>query len=287
MAQQLTLTDGRIHVEDEGQGSVIVCVHGTPTFSYEWRHVIEALRGTHRVLALDHLGFGASERPANADYSPEAHARRFREVMRPLVPSARVTLLVHDFGGPIALDWALDHAERLERLVVVNSWMWPFDDDVLMRRRARMASGSIGRWLYRYANASLRLIMPSAYGNRRALTSALHRTYLDRFADGDSRERVLFALAQSLLGSSPFFASLWARRSSLGSVPLHLLWGMRDTAFRPSVLDRWVAAFPHAAVHRFPRAGHWPHEEEPAAFVAALRMAIDGKGRPSQMHVGG
>ena len=276
MSSEPIPADGRLHVQDVGRGPVVVCVHGTPTFHYEWRHVVAAVRDTHRVIAPDHLGFGASERPPHADYSPEAHARRFRAMMAALVPHDRVTLVVHDFGGPIALDWALDHPGQLERVIVVNSWMWPFDDDTLMRRRARIASGRIGRWLYRHANASLRLIMPSAYGNRRALTPEIHRVYLERFPDADSRERVLFALAQSLLGSSAFFASLWARRSTLTTVPMSLLWGMRDSAFQPPILERWRSTFPHARVHRFANAGHWPHEEEPAAFVAALQRAIAG-----------
>ena len=180
MSSEPIPADGRLHVQDVGRGPVVVCVHGTPTFHYEWRHVVAAVRDTHRVIAPDHLGFGASERPPHADYSPEAHARRFRAMMAALVPHDRVTLVVHDFGGPIALDWALDHPGQLERVIVVNSWMWPFDDDRLMRRRARIASGRIGRWLYRHANASLRLIMPSAYGNRRALTPEIHRVYLER-----------------------------------------------------------------------------------------------------------
>lgn len=275
MSRRLPLPDGVVHVEDAGKGPVVVCVHGTPTFSYEWRHVVAGLQATHRVVAPDHLGFGASERPVTADYAPEAHARRFREMMNELVPDGPVTLVVHDFGGPIALDWALDQPHRLARVVVVNSWMWPFDDDPLMQRRARIAGGRLGRWLYRHANASLRLIMPSAYGNRRALTPEIHRRYLDRFPDPDGRERVLFALVRSLLGSREFFASLWARREALASVPLQLLWGMRDSAFQPPMLDRWIAAFPHAAVQRFPNAGHWPHEEEPEAFLRALRGSLN------------
>ena len=90
------------------------------------------------MVALDHLGFGLSDRPADAGYAPEDHARRFRAAMAHLAPADPITLVVHDFGGPIALDWALDHAARLARVVVVNSWMWSFDDDPSMRRKAAM-----------------------------------------------------------------------------------------------------------------------------------------------------
>ena len=214
---------------------------------------------------------GCSDRPADAGYAPEDHARRFRAIIEHVAPSGQFSLVVHDFGGPIALDWALDHVDRLTRLVVVNSWMWSFENDLSMRRKAAMIRGAVGRWLYRRLNASQRLIMPSAYGDRRRLTPAIHQQYLRVFPDPDSRERVLFALAQSMLGSSAFFDGLWQRRARLASVPVHLLWGMRDSAFPPSILERWQRALPHARTTAFASAGHWPHEEEPDAFVRALQ----------------
>ena len=182
-ARWIAVPEGRLHYVDEGAGDTVVLVHGTPTWSYEWRHAIAGLRGGHRVVALDHLGFGRSDRPADAGYAPEDHARRFRAFMTHLAPSAPITLVVHDFGGPIALDWALAHVDRLARLVVVNSWMWSFDDDPSMRRKAAMIRGAVGRWLYRRLNASQRLIMPSAYGDRRRLTPAIHEQYLRRFPE--------------------------------------------------------------------------------------------------------
>jgi haloalkane dehalogenase len=264
----------RLHYVDEGTGPLVVLVHGTPTWSFEWRHVMAALVPGCRVVAVDHLGFGLSERPVDAGYRPEDHAARFRAFVDAVCPAQPLTLVVHDFGGPIALDWALDHPDRLAHLVVVNSWMWPFDDDPGMRRKARLAGGALGRWMYRRLNASLRLLMPSAYADRRRLTPAIHAQYLAVFPDAGSRERVLFALARSLLGSSAFFASLWRRRARLDAVDLHLIWGMRDSAFQPPVLERWQRAFPHARTTAIAGAGHWPHEETPGEVVAALRSTV-------------
>jgi haloalkane dehalogenase len=270
------LGDGRLHYVDVGRGPVVLLVHGTPTWSFEWRHVIAALAATHRVVALDHLGFGLSSRPAAADYSPEAHARRFHEFIERCVGTGPVALVVHDFGGPIALDWAVSHPDRVRHLTIINSWMWSFDDDPLMQRRARLVKGALGRLLYRYANASLRLIMPSAYADRSRLTRAVHAQYLRVFPDADSRERVLFALARSLLDSGPYFASLWRRRAALTAVPMSVIWGLRDSAFGPAFLARWRDAFPHAQVSALEDAGHWPHEEQPDATVDALRRALGG-----------
>ena len=270
----VALAEGRVHYVDEGSGPSMILVHGTPTWSFEWRHVIAALRDDARVLAPDHLGFGLSDRPAAAGYRPEDHARRFREWMALVVPNEPVHLVVHDYGGPIALDWALDHPGRLRSVTVLNSWLWSFADDSTMRRRGRLAGGGLGRWLYRRFNASLRLVMPSAYGDRAKLTPSIHAQYLAVFPDADSRERVLFALARALLASGSFYEGLWARRARLNGVPLQLVWGMRDSAFRPYLLERWQRTFPHAQTVEVKDAGHWPHEEEPAAVVGALRQVI-------------
>lgn len=271
--------DGTMRYVDTGDGPPVVLVHGTPTWSIEWRHVVKALAPTHRVLAPDHLGFGRSTRPANAAYSPEAHARRFADWAVHLGLAAddhapAVTLVLHDFGGPIALDWALQVAasqpQRIARIVLVNTWCWDLARDPTLGKRARMANSAFVRWLYRRFNASPKWLLPAAYGDRRRLEPAMHRAYKQRFPDPESRERVLFALARSLTESAPWFESLWARRTALASIPLHLFWGLSDSAFPPLVLDFWTGAFPHATAHALPGVGHWPHEEAPGSFLEAL-----------------
>ena len=203
--------------QSAGSGTLLF-VHGTPTWSYEWRHLLRAFAPSHRCVAPDHLGFGLSERPRDFAYTPEDHARNLREFVRKL-DLRDITLVVHDFGGPIGLPLCFEEPARIRRLVAVNTWMWSFEDDADMAKKARMASGALGRFLYRYGNFSLRVLAPYAYGDRRKLTPAIHRQYLDRFPDAWSREAVLWALARSLLGSSAFYRGLWERREQLRRLP--------------------------------------------------------------------
>ena len=277
----LDVGPGRLHYVDEGgddTGSkpVILFVHGTPTWSFEFRHLITALCATHRCVAVDHLGFGLSDRPADADYGPVAHADRLRRFVDTLGLTS-FTLVVHDFGGPIGLPLALDDSQRagarvrVQRLVVLNSWMWSFTDDPEMTKRARMAAGGLGKFLYRGMNASLKLIMPSAYGDKRKLTKSIHQQYLAVFPDADGRERILFALARALSGAAAHYDDLWNKRDRLAKIPMLIVWGMKDSAFRPHQLDKWRAATPHARVVELPNAGHWPHEEDPDAVLNAIR----------------
>jgi haloalkane dehalogenase len=265
----MSLPFGDIHYVDEGRGDPVLFSHGTPTWSFEWRHLIRALSATHRCIAPDHLGFGLSDRPREASYAPEAHAERFAQFVDALGLDA-YTLVVHDYGGPIALPVALDDRRRVRRLVIVNTWMWPLDDDPDMRRAARIAGGRIGKLLYRWANLSLRVIMPAAYADRRRLTPAIHAQYLAPFGDRWSRGAVLWPLARALLGSTAYYDALYQQRDRLRGIRALVVWGTRDAAFKPHHLVRWRAMLPHARALELPT-GHWPHEEDPESVAAAVR----------------
>lgn len=258
---------GSIHYVDEGRGDPVLFSHGTPTWSFEWRYLIRALSAAHRCIAPDHLGFGLSDRPRDVSYTPEAHADRFAQFVAALELDS-FTLVVHDYGGPIALPIALDD-HRVRRLVIVNTWMWRLDDDPDIRRAARIAGGRVGKWLYRWANLSLRVIMPSAYADRRKLTPEIHAQYLAPFRDRWSRGAVLWPLAHAILGSTAYYDSLWQKRDRARDIPTLIVWGAGDPAFRIRHLVRWRTLIPGARVIEL-LAGHWPHEEAPDAVTAAV-----------------
>jgi haloalkane dehalogenase len=275
--RSLTVPHGRLAYVDEGAGEPLLFVHGTPTWSFEYRHLIRDLSTDYRCIAVDNLGFGLSDRPAGFDYSPTSHAAVLAAFVDRLGLD-RFTLVTHDYGVPFALPLALDRPGRVRRLVLLNSWMWRLADDPHFRRGARLAGGTLGRFLYRRLNFSLRVLLPHAYGDRRALTPAIHRQYLAPFPDADSRGRVLWPLARALLASGDHFDSLWQRRDRLATVPTLLLWGMKDRALPPRLLPRWRQALPTAEVIELPDAGHWPHEEAPQAVLTHLRRFLGASG---------
>jgi haloalkane dehalogenase len=266
-SKTVDLPDGRMHYVDEGAGDPWLLVHGTPTWSFEYRHVIKAMRATVRVIAPDLLGFGLSERPPGFSYTPEDHNRALTAFVDRLGLS-RFTLVAHDFGGPIAIPLALDG--RATRLVIMNTFMWPVDVDPRMARGARLLGGALGRWLYRNANVSLRVLMPSVYGNRARLTPEIRRHYLEPFKNRNDRVLVLHRLARALLESAGYYRQLEARAADLRRMPMLIIWGMKDSAFGARHLGRWQALAPHARVERLADAGHWPHEEVPDRVAALL-----------------
>lgn len=279
-ARWFATDEGRLHYVDEGprdDPAPLVLVHGTPTWSFEHRAVITALRADRRVIALDHLGFGLSDKPERGALAPADHARRLGAFLDVVVPG-RFTLFAHDFGVPIGLGAALERIGRLAGLVVSNGWMWATEDDPKIVRISRVVRGPIGRLLYLSLNASPRWLLPSALGDRRALSPEVHRHYVAPFAHRRAR-RGPWVLGCELAGSSSFYASIWARRAELASVPSAIVWGARDPALGARELARMCEGLPHATVARLPHVGHFPAEEAPGSVVEAIRAVAADRRR--------
>jgi haloalkane dehalogenase len=262
----------RMHYVDHGSGEPVLFVHGTPTWSFEWRHQIRALAPRFRCIAPDHLGFGLSDRPRDGEYTPEWHGRNLADFVDRMGLSG-FTLVVHDYGGPIGLPLALNTPGLVRRLVLLNTFMWSLRGDAGVERAVRIVGGSFGRFLYRRANFSLRVITPSAFADRRKLTRRIHRQYLAPFPDAWSRGAVLWPLAHALAGSDDFYRSLWERRHALAKIPSLIVWGMKDPAFRPNQLARWKEVLPQAEVVELP-VGHWPQEEAPDTVTRAMEQFL-------------
>lgn len=261
--------EGTIRYLDEGEGPVVLVVHGTPSWSFEWREVVRSLRTDHRVIVPDHLGFGLSDKPSDPSIlRPADHARRLIALADAL-DLRDVTLVVHDFGGPIGIPLALDRPERVRALVASNTWMWAHGDDRRIRWMSRLVASPLGRLLYLGLNASPRWIVPAAYGDRARLTPAVHRHYLAPFERRADRVAP-WTLGVELAGSDPFYESLWERRGELARIRLRLTWGTQDPAFPIGYLERWKSAFPHAKVDAL-EVGHFPADEAPEAVASAVR----------------
>jgi haloalkane dehalogenase len=170
---------------------------------------------------------------------------------------------VHDYGGPIALPLAIASPQRISSLVVMNTWLWSLETDPGFFRKARFAASAIGRFLYRWLNAPLRLLMPGSYADRRKLTPRIHGQYLAPFRLRADRGRVLWRLARSLVTSSPSFGKIWDGRARLAPIPSLVVWGLADRALPPYMLERVRAALPHARVEALSGVGHFPQEEAP------------------------
>ncbi len=125
-ASQYRTWDGlRLAHLDEGQGAPVVFVHGEPTWSFLWRKVIDPVRAAgFRAIAPDLPGFGRSDKPIDMDwYSYDRHSAALSDLLEHLDVRG-ATMVVHDWGGPIGLRAAVEHAERFERLVILDTGLF-------------------------------------------------------------------------------------------------------------------------------------------------------------------
>jgi haloalkane dehalogenase len=264
---------GRMHYVDEGTGPVILMVHGTPTWSFLYRHLIRELLQNYRVIAIDHLGFGLSDKPPHWSYRPEDHARNL-EVLIERLGLCDITLVVHDFGGPIGLAYATRHPDNVRALVLFNTWMWSLQGTAA-EKVSRLMGGPVGRFLYRRLNFSSRVLIKAAFSDKRKLTREVHRQYTAAFPAPAARQGP-WVLARELIGSSSWYQGLWQCRQRIVEKPTLVLWGMRDPAFGSDALARWKAAFTNARIVELPNAGHFVQEEAPEEAARAIRTFLSG-----------
>jgi haloalkane dehalogenase len=270
----LAVDGGRMHYVDEGEGEPILFVHGTPMWSFLYRHQIRDLSRSHRCIAPDHLGFGLSDKPAGWGYSFAGHGRNLAALIEHL-GLRRFTLVAHDVGGPIGLSYALEHPGQVARLMVMNSFLWPLRGRFALAPApvGWLASGPLGRLLILQMNAEARGLLPLVYGDRARLTPEIHRQYIGPFPRPADRHGIL-AFAQQVLSGASWCEELWRQRAALADLPATIVWGMRDPLFGPRFLTRWREALPGAEVVELAGAGHFVQEEEPAAVVGALRRLL-------------
>jgi haloalkane dehalogenase len=115
----------RLHHIDEGSGPTVLCFHGEPDWSYLYRHMLDRLVASgHRVVCPDLVGFGRSDKPTDQQwYTYERHVEHVTGHLAQ-IDLDDVTVVVQDWGGPIGLRWAVEHADQVGRLVVLNTGLF-------------------------------------------------------------------------------------------------------------------------------------------------------------------
>jgi cis-3-alkyl-4-acyloxetan-2-one decarboxylase len=270
-------TDGvRLHVVDEGSGEPVVMLHGNPTSSHLWRNFVPPLVAAgYRAVAPDQLGFGRSDKPSDwREYSYGRHVRHLGAVMDALELD-EVTLVLHDWGGPIGLAWAVEQPERLRRLVLLNTVGWP---PPLGRRPSLgyrvLAAPLLGDLLVRGAHAVVRYALLRRLVAR-PIPEADRAGYLAAQPTWASRAGILAAIRHSVevVRGGPARDELervGARLERLTDKPALIVWGMRDPILKPSLLRRWRERFPHAEVHELADASHFLQEDAHERIVPLL-----------------
>ncbi len=240
----------------------ILAVHGNPTWSYYWRHLVDRATSTAadggdawRVIAVDQLDMGFSERTGTT----RPLARRVRDLgdlTDALGVEGRVISLGHDWGGVVSLGWAIDHPELLAGVTLLNTAVHqPADRPIPAPLRLALRPGILGRATVStpaFLETTLALAHP-------ALPSAVKEGYRAPYRAANRRGGIGGFVADIPVGpdhESRAELDRIADGITRLRVPALMLWGPRDPIFGDRYLDDLIDRMPHADVHRFEGAGH-------------------------------
>ncbi len=163
----------------------VVLLHGNPTWSFLWRSLLPRLAERYRVIAPDWIGFGLSDKPTDAAYHSMAqHSADLAALLAALEAensafrAQKIMLVMHDWGGPIGLDYAARHPQRIRKLVLANSWLTPSPVAGQIRLKPAQRLG-IGGPLARWMDGALNLAIPAVVSSTG--TQALPANVVDAY----------------------------------------------------------------------------------------------------------
>jgi pimeloyl-ACP methyl ester carboxylesterase len=247
----------RLHYVEAGAGRPILFLHGFPEFWYAWKHQLDHFAPDHRVIALDQRGYHLSDKPeAVSAYALPVLVEDVRALLDHL-GLQKVTLVGHDWGGVVAWAFAMAHAERLDRLVIINApHPAVFRRELASNPAQQEASRYIG--IFRTPQAeSLLLANDCAALERIVLADGVAKGYFTP----EDRAEYLAAWTQpgAITGGLNWYRAMGAALPGeyIFATPVLVIWGMKDTALLPGNLDgldQWVARL---HVERVPEADHW------------------------------
>lgn len=252
-----------LHYVDEGprDAEPLLFVHGNPTWSFYWRNAVKRFAPAHRCVAPDHVGCGLSDKPEGYAYRLEQHIANLERLVDEL-GLERITLVVHDWGGPIGLGFAGRQPERVARLVISNTAA--FAGPAPLRIRA-CRTPLLGALAVRGLNAFARLATVMAVEDPASMAPEVKRGYLAPYSSWATRIATLrFVEDIPLAPDHPSWPALLDVERGLAQLvakPACLIWGMRDWCFTPAYLQGFEQRLPRARVHRAERAGHYVIED--------------------------
>jgi cis-3-alkyl-4-acyloxetan-2-one decarboxylase len=262
----------RYHYVDEGSGPTLLFVHGNPTWSFAFRNLIKALARNYRVLAVDHIGCGFSDKPQDYSYRLAQHIANLERFVTAL-DLRDITLFAHDWGGAIGMGVATRLPERFARFVLFNTAA--FRSRRIPLRIAVCRIPGFGALSVRGLNLFSRAALRMAVAHPERLSAAVRRGYLAPYGNWHDRIAVLrFVQDIPLSPEHPSDATLGSIEESLSGLkdrPMLLVWGLRDWCFTTEFLDEFQRRFPRAQTLRLPDAGHYLFEDAPDAIIARVK----------------
>lgn len=252
----------QMHYLDEGEGPVVLMLHGNPTWSFFYRNLVNTLVAAgFRCIAPDHVGCGLSDKPRSYTYTLK---RRIEDIERLVdyLGIRRFSLVVHDWGGAIGCGLAGRRPESLEKLVVLNTAA--FRSKHIPWRIAAVKAPVIGEAIIRGVNG---FAWPATWMavSSKPLDPAVKSGYLWPYRNWADRVAVWnFVKDIPLQKRHCSYAALLEVETELSRLkdkPVQIVWGGKDFCFNGHFFKRWCELFPEAETHLYEECGHYILED--------------------------
>ena len=288
------VNDFKMHYVDEGQGDVILCLHGEPTWGYLYRNFIPKLSSTHRVIVPDHMGFGKSETPQDKEYVFATHVENMIRLIDDL-GLKDITFVAQDWGGPITGSIALRRPELVKRFCLMNTMLGYSgavrDAPSSENKPPKLTNSTWFQWVLTSHKSGkyfevmknlgdnvLSLMKKLGFENSAAVDDEWIRAYSLPFNTlEETKGAIEFPLDVALDRVSEFVMEglKMGNLEKVRSKPAMLAEGMKDKAMPPAlVMSDFKRLFPNGPVVEIEKAGHFCQEDASETLVALIQMFI-------------
>jgi haloalkane dehalogenase len=256
----------QLHYIDEGEGPVLLLLHGNPTWSFLYRTIILRLRSRFRCIALDYPGFGFSKAPIGYGFTPAEHAAVVEGFVVQL-DLHDITIMMQDWGGPIGFGMAERQLERVHALVIGDTWAWPADHRTMVLF-SKILGGRLGRSLILRYNLFARVIVPGGV-KRHTMSDEVKLHYTSQFPDPQSRSPTA-GVPREIVHGHADLEQVERYLPSLRHLPALIVWATKDPAFHEAERTRFEKLFPTHETVVLEGAGHYIQEDAPEDIADAI-----------------
>lgn len=255
----------KVHYTEAGAGDPIILIHGFPTSYHLWRNVMPGIAKTHRAIAIDLPGYGRSDKPLDINYNFFFYEKLLSGFLDQL-GLQQTALAVHDIGGPIGVFWAIRNQERLAKLVLLNTLVYPEMSWAVKVFMLSLMTPGVRRFVG--SPRGIRAAMRFGVVHKERMTPEVLDPYTTPFQDPTAGQ----GMVKAGLGLSPKGFVEMAEKLSTLNVPIRIIYGENDRIL-PDVAKTFARIKQdcnQATITSIPGCGHFLQEDEPEQVAALI-----------------